>query len=81
MEKKSFLKKYFNEKCTGAFGPGRDAMLGTFSAALMLTSGSTPVISLGIGMSVFVLGQLNLWQKAATDKYIWSPKVTKSFGL
>jgi len=81
MEKKHFLKKYFNEKCTGAFGSGRDAMLGSVSAALMLSSGSTPFIVLGVLTSVFVAGQVNEWQKAATDKYFWSPKFIKSIGL
>ena len=81
MEEKSLLKKYFNRKSFGTFGPGKSALLGAWCIPLLLTSGSTPVLALGVVTSLFVAGQVNEWQKVATEKYIWKPRIIKSMGL
>ncbi len=69
------LHKYFNRKCFGTFGSGYPSIFGAASAGVLLTSGVAPLLILGAATTAFTAGQINMWQKDATGKPIWEPKI------
>lgn len=69
------LKNYFNKKSFGPFGHGKQAVVGMLISTGLLASGFAPVIAAGVVTSIVTCGQINEWQKEATGKHIWKPKI------
>lgn len=75
------IKDYFNSKSIGRNGPGKYALLGAMTCAVLLYAGTTPAIIALLPTIAYTVGKVNKWQEAAKGKAIWKPKVSDTFGL